>query len=728
MKNYTRILFVLLIILASCRQKEEFSIIDRPDSALSNTHYLTNRAPLEPSVLIKLPVGHIEPEGWLKEMLIRQSDGLSGHLGEISAWLQKEDNAWLSPTGEGKWGWEEVPYWLKGFANTGYILGDKEIIDEAMIWIEGVLGSQREDGNFGPFRARKGYITDEERAKKEALIEAQDFWANMIMLYCLRSYFEYSGDERVIALMTRYFKYQLSVPEEEFLSELHYWQRIRGGDNLASVLWLYNVTGDEFLIDLAEKVHRKTAPWYKRGNDFDEVEGYKYKREAYKWPDWYGDIIDWHNVNIAQGFREPAQYYQLSHNKEDLQATYDAFNIVREHFGQVPGGMYGADEVARPGYDDPRQAIETCGIVEQMNSDEHLLRITGDIFWADHAENVAFNTYPAALMPDMKSLRYLTSPNLAVSDDKDHSPGIMNGGPHLVMNPFSSRCCQHNHTQGWPYLAENLWMATPDNGLAAVIYSASKLRARVADGKDVELECESNYPFEDDLSFIVNCEDKVRFPLYFRIPGWCDNASITINGKPAGIKPEAGKYVRVERLWSDNDKIVLSLPKKIVIKNWEANHNSASVNYGPLTFSLLIDEEYRMQESDKNAQRDSKWQKGVNKDDWPSYEILPLSAWNYGLFFDKNNPISSFRIINREWPVDNFPFTAESSPLILEAKAKKIPGWKLDQYGLVGELQDSPVQSEEALEKISLIPMGAARLRISAFPVIAHEKDGHIWK
>lgn len=728
MKKRVLIILIPLILIFACKKSEYLSIVTVPDSSYTNFNYLSNRAPLEPSVLIKLPVGSIKPEGWLKEVLIRQSDGLSGHLGEISAWLQKEDNAWLSPTGEGNWGWEEVPYWLKGYANTGYILGDKEIINEAMIWIEGVLGSQREDGNFGPFRARKGYITDEERAKKEAEIEVQDFWANMIMLYCLRSYYEYSGDKRVIDLMTDYFKYQLSVPDEEFLSVLHYWQKIRGGDNLASVIWLYNVTGDEFLLDLAEKVHRNTAKWYKRGNDFEDVEGYKYKREGFAWPEWYGDIIDWHNVNIAQGFREPAQYYQLSHNKSDLQATYDAFNIVREHFGQVPGGMYGADEVARPGYDDPRQAIETCGIVEQMNSDEHLLRITGDIFWADHAEDVAFNTFPAAMMPDLRSLRYLTGPNMAVSDDESHSPGIMNGGPHLVMNPFSSRCCQHNHTQGWPYLIENLWMATPDNGLAAVIYSASKVSATVAEGNEVAIECETTYPFEDELRFKVKTREKVLFPLYFRIPGWCTNASLKINDREIRVIPESGKYIRIERYWSDGDKILLNLPRSIVVKEWELNHNSVSVYYGALSFSLKIVEEYRKQESDKTAQRDSKWQQGVNIDDWPSYEILPLSVWNYGLIFDKENPSLSFSIKENTWPHDNFPFTLESTPIELEVDAKRIPEWKIDEYGLVGELQDSPLWSDEPVEKISLLPMGAARLRISAFPVIADKKDAVRWK
>lgn len=89
------------------------TVVDRPDIQSVNAHYVGYRAPLRPLNFIKLPVGSIRPEGWVKKYLELQRDGLTGHLGEISAWLEKNDNAWLT-TG-GKHGWEEVPYWLKGY-------------------------------------------------------------------------------------------------------------------------------------------------------------------------------------------------------------------------------------------------------------------------------------------------------------------------------------------------------------------------------------------------------------------------------------------------------------------------------------------------------------------------------------------------------------------------------------------------------------------------------------
>mgnify|MGYP001326337466 FL=1 len=713
-------LFLMSLMILGCGN--EISIVDSPDTIETNKHYVSNRLPLQPSKLIKLPVGSIKPKGWLLEYFNRQKKGLTGRLGEISAWLDKKDNAWLSKDGKGKWGWEEVPYWLKGYANIGYITDDKEIIDEAKIWIEAALDSQRENGFFGPNFAWESYIAEEDRNNELGIEKRKsiDFWPNMIMLYCLQSYYEYSKDDRVIQLMTKYFKFQFDIEEKDLLSNDHYWARIRGGDNLHSVIWLYNRTGEKWLLSLAEKIYRRTANWTSRGHNLEKIENPMRleKREGFEWPIWYKDMIDWHNVNIAQCFRTPAQYYLLNGDKKYLKATYDNFNIIREHFGQVPGGMFGGDELSRPGYDDPRQGIELCGIVEQMNSDEHLLRITGDTFWADHIEEITFNSFPASVSPDFKAVRYLTSPNMVVSDSETHWPGISNHGPFLNFNPFSSRCCQHNHTQGWPYFTENLWMATPDNGLAAVIYSPSKVDAKVGDNTNVSITNKTNYPFSDNLIFEIKTDKSDNFPIYFRIPAWSKKSTIMINGKTINTPIEAGKYVKINRKWSNGDVVNLVLPKNIFVKRWEKNHNSASINYGPLTFSLKIKENYVEKPSEETAIHDSKWQKGADKDKWPTYEIYPGSDWNYGLILDKSSNYS-FEVIERDWPKNNFPFTNKSAPILIRAKARKIPDWKMDKTtGLVGELMDSPVESDEIDEIIELVPMGGSRLRISSFPVI----------
>ena len=652
---------------------------DRPRVEVTNVNYIGNRKPLQPLHFIKLPVTAVKPEGWLKKYLELQRDGLTGHLGEISAWLNKKDNAWLNTGGQN--GWEEVPYWLKGYGNLAYILDDPKMIAETKVWLEAVFRSQQPDGYFGPITIRNG---------------KKDLWANMIMLWALQSYYEYSGDKRVISLMTNYFKWQLTVPDADFLKD--YWENSRGGDNLLSVYWLYNITGDSFLLDLGNKIHKNTANW------MDE-----------------STLPNWHNVNVAQCFREPATYSMQTGDPAMAQASYNAHNLIRRIFGQVPGGMYGADENARMGYIDPRQGTETCGFVEQMSSDEIMLRITGDPFWAEHAEDVAFNSYPAAVLPDFRGLRYITCPNEVVSDSKNHSPGIENSGPFLAMNPFSSRCCQHNHSQGWPYYVEHLALATPDNGAAFALYGACTANLKVADNQSITIKEVTNYPFEESVKFTINTTGKVAFPLYLRIPSWCKTGSIKINGVAQSEKPESGKYAMIQRSWNNGDVVILDLPMELTLRQWTVNKNSVSVNYGPLTLSLKIAERYEKLDSKATAIGDSKWQEGADATKWPTFEIYPESPWNYALQLTGQNPLQNLKVVKKSWPVDNYPFTIGAVPIEVHAKGQRIPSWKIDRYGLCGVLPDEKALKDNKVEDIVLIPMGAARLRISSFPIVAEK-------
>jgi len=633
------------------------------DSAKGNTLYTGNREPLSPSAFIKLPIGAIKPGGWLRKQLELQIAGFHGHLGELSTFLKKDGNEWLDPF-HGDHGWEEVPYWLKGYANAAYILEEPGMLKETQFWIDAVLGSQQPDGWFGP---------ESNRTRNEG---TADLWPNMIVQFCLQDYYEYSGDSRVVPFLTRYCQHLATIPDEKFLAS--YWNAMRGGDLLFSVYWLYNYTGDKWLLELAEKVHRRSARWDR-------------------------EMVDVHNVNIAQGFREPATWWMQSKHAADQMATYRNYDTVRELYGQVPGGMFGGDENCRPGYRDPRQAIETCGMVEQMLSNEILLRITGDPVWADRCEDVAFNSLPAALTADLKAIRYLTAPNLIQSDTGNKHPGYQNPGAELWLNPFAHRCCQHNWGHGWPYYAESLWAATPGNGLAALLYAESQVKAKVSDGTEVIITENTRYPFDETVTFTITTEKPVAFPLYLRVPSWCAKAELKLNGKNEYCEAQPLHYIVIEREWTNGDTLTLTLPMDIVLREWTGNHNSISVDRGPLTYSLRIKEKYV---------------RNGGTDEWPAWEIFPGSDWNYGLAVTKDRLEKSFTVLTREWPENDMPFTQEGVPVKLKTTAKKILEWQQDDLGLVGLLPDSPVKSGQPEETVTLIPMGAARLRISSFPVI----------
>jgi hypothetical protein len=638
--------------------------------------YPGNRAPLVPSPFVKLPIGAITPRGWLRTVLEEERDGMVGRLREISPWLDRSTSAWANRQGTGSRGWEELPYWLKGFGDLGYVLGDTALQREARVWIDGVLDSQREDGWFGP------------RELLTSLDGKPDLWPHMVMLNILQAFSEATGDGRVIPFMTRYFRWQDALPPQAFGAG--YWPRLRMGDNIESALWLYNRTGDRWLLHLVKEMHEQMARWDT-------------------------DVINWHNVNVAQGFRAPAVYYQAGRDVTLLNAAERNYRKVRSEYGQFPGGGFAADENARPGFFDPRQGFETCGIVEFMHSFEMLTKIGGSPVWADRCEELAFNSLPAAMTPDQRALHYLTCANQVQLDKGPKTPGIQNGGIMFSYSPFQVyRCCQHNVGHGWPYFAEEIWLATWDGGLCASLYAPSEARVRV--GKNgagrVTVIQETGYPFDGTIRLTIGADQPVRFPLYLRVPAWCESGQVRVNGTPVEVQWSPQAYLRIERIWSAGDTVNLTLDMPVRVKVWEKNKNAVSVSRGPLFFSLQIDE---------------RWERYGSDSTWAEWEVFPASPWNYGLVLNPDGPERSFTVKARSTEPLARPWTVGAMPVVLTAAGRRIEGWQQDYRGLIGPLQGSPAWTDAPVEQLTFIPMGAARLRVTAFPTTTTDSSGVKW-
>jgi hypothetical protein len=644
---------------------QEATTVDVPPSAAPNIHYPSNRSPLAVSPLVKLPVGAVEPRGWLMAQLQLMRDGFTGRLAELSRFLGA-DSGWI--TLEGK-GWEEMPYWLKGYGDLGYLLKDATIRRETERWLVRAFKSQARDGYFGPVDNRA----------------ARDLWPNMVMLAAMQSFYEATGDRRVLSLMSRYFQYEFHLAAEDLLPDS--WQKLRGGENLESVYWLYNRTGERFLLDLARKLFARTSDWTSPiltpARDKDGVESSFY-----------------HGVNIAMGFRQPGVYYQQVRDRTCLEAVERNYRQVMDRYGRQPGGMFGADENIRSGKADPRQGAETCTMVEFMASFESLLKITGEAVWADRAEEVAFNSLPASMTPDLKGLHYLTAPNL-ISCDSSGEHDFQNSGTLVSFDPWSYRCCQHNVAFGWPYFAEHLWMATADNGLAAVLYAPSMVKARVAEGTEVAVSEETFYPFDDQIQLTVSCDRPVKFPLYLRLPGWAAKVRILINGRPVEREFRGGRYAILRRTWRHGDQVRLEFDPAIEIEAWPSVRGAVSVRRGPLWYALKIGEE---------------WRRYGGTDAWPAYEILPTTPWNYGLVLDGAGLGPAIRLAARR-PPSFQPFTPDEAPIVLKAMARRVPGWA-EEGRMAGLVPHSPAAGAGSVEEVELVPMGCARLRISVFPVI----------
>ena len=673
MKNKSLYFIIILVLHAAA-------------SVASNNvnNYPNNRYPLTQKPYMELPLGSIKAKGWLLEMLERQRSGATGQMDILYPQVMGERNGWLGGDGDQ---WERGPYWIDGLLPLAYLLDDKQLKEKVQPWVEWALQSQREDGFFGP---AKDYDNEPGLQRDNSA----DWWPRMVVLKILQQYYSATNDKRVVDFMTNYFNYQLKTLPEKPLRHWTYWAEYRACDNLQAVYWLYNITGDKFLLDLGNLLHKQS---------FNFTEMFLNRNELAKG-------VHMHCVNLAQGMKEPIIYYQQDPDKKYIEAVKHAFADIRKFHGQAQG-MYGGDENLHGAC--PTQGAELCSAAEMMFSLEKMIAITGDIAFADHLERIAFNALPTQISDDFMTKQYYQQANQVMITRHEHNFAQEHDGTDILFGLLTGYpCCASNMHQAWPKFTQHLWFATPDNGLAVLAYSPSEVTAKVGNSHTVKITEETHYPMDDKVHFKVQIQDKkvkeTTFPLHLRIPGWCKEATITINGKEKQVV-SGNQMAIINRTWKSGDELTLQFAMEVKIDRWD--EFAISVERGPLVYALKMNEQWTKKEFPENEIF------YFGKD---YYEVTSHSAWNYGIVeFDQAKINETFKVaIDAQKQQSNYPWNIENAPIEIRVKAKRIPHWKLYNE-MAGPLPYSPVYGiNTPEEEIVLIPYGCTTLRISEFPVV----------
>ncbi len=614
-----------------------------------------NKAPLQENEFYPLPLGQIKPRGWLKDQLRIQAEGMTGLLPDYWEPLG-ENSGWLGGSGES---WERGPYYLDGLVPLAYLLEDSMLIEKARKWLEWTLNSQREDGMFGP-------------------ADNDDWWPRMVMLKVLCQYEEATGDPRVIPFMLRYFQYLNSQIDNRPLRD---WGQARAGENMVSILWLYNRTCEVFLLELMEKLHQQSVDWTGLLTRF---------------PFWrYQTKFDHrvHVVNVAMGLKEPALYSRVSGETKHKQVPLKGICQLDRFHGQLNGLFSGDEWLAGTS---PYQGTELCAVMEYLYSLEHLYTITGETELYDRIERIAFNALPATISKDWMAHQYVQQVNqIGCTSDRRNWTENRDDANMFGLEP-NFGCCTANMHQGWPKLIQNLWHRSKDGDY--VISSYAPCLVDLEGGGSIEVE--SGYPFYDNAVFTYHGKTQ-ELTLKLRRPGWCRNFTVQTSEKT--VKTEQ-QYFELKRIFREEDQIRVELPMEVRIED-RANL-AVGVLRGPLLFSIPLKEN---------------WVRRSGSLPFVDYEVFPVSGevWNYALKLNRQRPQDSFKTLIKNIPRQ--PFQWEQAPVQLKAEAAVTSQW-VKEYNSAGELPISPVPMESEVKEIFLAPYGGCRLRVTELPVLDWEE------
>lgn len=507
-------------------------------------------------------------------------------------------------------------------------------------------------------------------------------WAHSHMGRALVAYYRATGEARILKALTKvYAGFPLhALPKDQFVPH-------GGAANLDPMLETYALSGERRILEKAMAFAGSEA--------FGEL--------IRKWGS--EPLPPGHTVLYYEHARVPALTYPWTGNEEALKASRRVLELGLHEHGLPVGLASGQEHLMGRG---SIRGLETCTVVASAWTNKWMLQVTGKRQYADQMEEAILNAGPAAVSRDFDSACYFQTMNRIDSVVPLHTIRNIEGyGYSKTAGP--TLCCISNLTRMIPCYVQHMWMATLDGGLAATLYGPNQVQSTVGDNQTVQIVSATNYPFDSDIVMTVRPQRPVKFPLYLRIPGWCDNPSVELNDAPASVIPEPSGFLKLERQWTRGDRIRLRLAMKVEVEQGKTTavpdtayfkrpnratpitrvkkfgQPYAAVHYGPLLFALPL------------------------PDETPN-RARPGTRWQYALNVKPEEASARVRVVRADMP-DRFQWPLEA-PLTLQVPAVYFD-WNPNN---TQPLPDEPVDGGKD-EWITLVPYGCTKFRVSMFPV-----------
>ncbi len=441
-----------------------------------------------------------------------------------------------------------------------------------------VLSYTKDDGFYRiiEYSVRDMLTTQDELGRMstyttETEFDSWDLWGRKYVMLGMQYFLDICRDEalanEIITALCRHADYIIDhigdgEGKKPICKATRNWRGLNSCSILEPMIRLYRLTGDEKYLNFGEYI---ISTGFIDGGSLIDIA--------------YEDQVSPHKYPVTKAYEMMScfegllHYYRIKGNEKYKTALINfGHRIINDELSII--GCSGCthelfDHTAVKQTQTEYKGVvqETCVTVTWMRFAEGLLELTGDVAFADAIEQSFYNSYLGSFNTERALYSdYPKKPDVPqVLPFDSYSPltaerrGRKVGGYNVFPDGSFYGCCACIAAAG-SGIMPRFALLKDEKGLVLNFYEQGVLNTQTPAHQALELKVNTCYPIDGKIALTLSLEKEEKFALTLRVPAWCGEATLTVNGEESKV---SSGYVTVERAWANADTVILDLPMPV---------------------------------------------------------------------------------------------------------------------------------------------------------------------
>jgi DUF1680 family protein len=270
-----------------------------------------------------------------------------------------------------------------------------------------------------------------------------------------------------------------------------------------------------------------------------------------------------------------ARRYELTGDPKDVALAKFFWQTVTANHSYATGGNSNYEYLGEPRKLNDKlteNTTETCNTYNMLKLTRHLFALRPSAALMDYYEKGLYNHILASQNHHDGMTTYFVP--------------LRMGGHKTYSDEFNTfTCCVGSGMENHVKYGENIYFQGADKSLYVNLFIPSELTWK---DKGLTLRQESQLPATNKVVFTLTTPKTRAFKLRLRQPRWTKQPTLTVNGQPQAVAPDAEGYLVLDRKWKNHDRVELTLPADFYTEALPDNADRRAVFYGPLLLAGVL--------------------------------------------------------------------------------------------------------------------------------------------